>query len=103
MTERRHSTHARGNDNTQRDTPAWVDLWWLTPNATPNDVHAITSTARATRSRVVAHPATLERMARTVSPFGPISRSLDLTAMVLGVDVTPDRARPEGLVTTHAE
>jgi len=93
--------HADDNDRTQCDPAAeWVDMWWITPTATAADITVITDTARATRTRLVAHPATLEQAGRTASPFGPIARSATLTAGVLAVPVTADPAIPEGLIIT---
>lgn len=95
--------HRNNNSHTDRHPRACGDMWWLTPNATAADVQAIATTARATGHTITAHPATLERMGRSVSPFGPIARSTTLTAAVLDVTVTPDWSYPEGLITTHEQ
>lgn len=98
--------HRTDTDRTQRDPAAWVDVWWLTPDADPGDVQVIADAARDEGARLVAHPSILEQMCRTASPFGPVARSTTLTAAVLGVEVAADRAFPEGLVVsvvTNAE
>lgn len=92
-----------GNHHTDRHHHAWGDIWWITPKATRSDIQAIVDAARAAGHAITAHPATLERMGRTASPFGPIARSATLTAAVLDVHVTPDWSYPEGLIATHAQ
>jgi hypothetical protein len=76
-----------------------IGLWHVATYATPADITAMVGEVRAARARIAAHPATLEWLCRTASPFGPLARSTTLTAVALGVDVEADRSIPEGIVT----